>query len=386
MEDAPAYYLMNQEAICSFDSCIGDTPYKIKLSKIGDEINIEALSLDTLVIDNYMANFSLTAIQGLGKIFKYCENILEIADTLKNLILQKNYKVNLTSDKSIIIIDFNTTLPTGKEEIASFKLLKLINDTSKTVDQLFKELRRTKRDNIIMRDEIENLKSEVTSLKEQKDILQKEIETLKNTINSILEVTMPISIENKKIAEKQKELIKVSSLLCGLEEIKLIINALGRTQAFKDVEFIKMEFSLLYSTNKDLWNSNGFHQKCDNHKNTLILIRTTENCIFGGFTSQLWNHGKGYLKDDDNAFIFSFETMKYYSVTKGKEAIYTNNKGPCFNSYGFIIYINDFNLKTGKTTEAKNSYYNGISKDYEINGGKQKFDIWQLDVIEIGYY
>lgn len=388
MEEAPAFYQLKPEIICSKEIIIGDIRYNLSIGKTNeDEIIFEAISDDPLVTDNYSSsNLSLSAIQSYGKIFKYCETLSDVLDTIKNLFSQKSFSAISSPDYSYLNLNFISSLPTGKQEESSIKLLKKIIDKEKGIEQLFREVRTLKNENTSMKIEIENLKNDTTSLKEKNEALQEEVNELKKKIKSILEVTTPIAIENKKVSEKQIELIKTSSLITGIEEIKLLIEALHSTHVFARIEFTRLNFALLYSTSRDDWSTKGFHQKVDGFTNTLILIRTSENFIFGGFTTKKWNQGQGYLKDDDNAFVISFDTMKYYPIIKGKEAIYTNYKGPCFNSYNFIIYINDFNLRNGgKTTEAKNSYYEGLSKDYEINGGKQKFDICQIDVIQISY-
>jgi hypothetical protein len=39
------------------------------------------------------------------------------------------------------------------------------------------------------------------------------------------------------------------------------------------------------------WTAEAFHAKCDGNGPTLILVRTTEGRIFGGFTDQSFEGG-----------------------------------------------------------------------------------------------
>ena len=60
-----------------------------------------------------------------------------------------------------------------------------------------------------------------------------------------------------------------------------------------------MEFNL---QSKSRWFWSIF--KCDNKPNTLVIIKSTNGNVFGGYTEQSWS-GIG-CEADSNAFIFSF--------------------------------------------------------------------------------
>ena len=47
-----------------------------------------------------------------------------------------------------------------------------------------------------------------------------------------------------------------------------------------------------------------FHARCDFTPNTLTLIQTDLGYVFGGFTTQTWDHYQP--QTDENSFIFSF--------------------------------------------------------------------------------
>ena len=78
------------------------------------------------------------------------------------------------------------------------------------------------------------------------------------------------------------------------------------------IELIKLckfssrdKWRLLYRGSRDGFGASDFHSKCDNHANTLTLIRAKQTgYIFGGFTSVAWA-STNQFKSDPNAFVFS---------------------------------------------------------------------------------
>jgi hypothetical protein len=67
----------------------------------------------------------------------------------------------------------------------------------------------------------------------------------------------------------------------------------------------KDKWTLLYRGTRDGFEANDFHSKCDDHPNTLTIIKASgSSYIFGGFTSVHWDRTSDY-KSDPNAFLFS---------------------------------------------------------------------------------
>ena len=120
----------------------------------------------------------------------------------------------------------------------------------------------------------------------------------------------------------------------------------------------------------------------------MVLIRTTKNVRFGGYTSVGFDSISNY-KYDNNAFVFSLDKQKIYNIKRGKYAISSNESyGPCFiganNGHGYFnIYIgNNFYLDNNNTGNNDNNSYE-ISSDYELNNGEQYFKIEKLEIFQI---
>ena len=142
--------------------------------------------------------------------------------------------------------------------------------------------------------------------------------------------------------------------------------------------------NLIYDALKDGDKIDIFHSKCDNKGNTLMIIKTKDGQIFGGFTKTGWKNVKGEDIFDDKAFCFSYNLKKIYNIKKPKYALHCQSydSRPSFgcNSYCFLIQ-NDF--LTNSSISDKMTDYIGEEKPNEINGGNEYFQIQQMEVFQI---
>ena len=140
-----------------------------------------------------------------------------------------------------------------------------------------------------------------------------------------------------------------------------------------------INYKLLYQATKDSDKAKIFHEKCDNKKNTMVLIETTQGKKFGGFTTQTWDGDTD--KQDENAFIFSLDKLKIYDIIRNQNAISCQpNYGPIFCGYQIFIYDNFF--EKGGITCISHLNFN-TEKNYELNDGNMIFSIKDLEVFEI---
>ena len=70
------------------------------------------------------------------------------------------------------------------------------------------------------------------------------------------------------------------------------------------------EEKLIYRASRDGFAASSFHSKCDNFSNTVTIIKTISNSVFGGFTSAQWTSDWGYIYDA-NAFIFILNKERF---------------------------------------------------------------------------
>ena len=140
------------------------------------------------------------------------------------------------------------------------------------------------------------------------------------------------------------------------------------------------KFMLLYRASTDGDKAKIFHQKCDNHPMTLVLVETTKGVRFGGFTMKTWD-GNCAKKIDNEAFVFSFDKRKCYDIVKNEHAIGAYPKfGPVFFGCQIRIY-DDFFTKGGTTCNRGLNYK--TKEDYELNNGEQKYIVKEIEVYNI---
>lgn len=70
------------------------------------------------------------------------------------------------------------------------------------------------------------------------------------------------------------------------------------------------KFKLLYRASRDGFSADKFHRRCDNRGSTLVIVQSTNDCVFGGYTSVPWARpeceGADYrTKGVDDEFVFS---------------------------------------------------------------------------------
>ena len=141
-----------------------------------------------------------------------------------------------------------------------------------------------------------------------------------------------------------------------------------------------VKFMLLYRASEDGDKAKIFHEKCDNHKMTLVLVETTKGVRFGGFTTKTWD-GNCVKKIDNDAFVFSLDKRKCYDIIKGEFAIGGYPKfGPVF--FGCQIRVYDEFFTKGGTTCNRGLNYK-TKKDYELNNGEQKYIVKDIEVYSI---
>jgi hypothetical protein len=75
-----------------------------------------------------------------------------------------------------------------------------------------------------------------------------------------------------------------------------------------------ISFKLIYRGSRDGYTADAFHQKCGHTANTITLIKTPKNYIFGGYIEGNWKPAsidRGHYKKG-NAFIFSTNLKEIY--------------------------------------------------------------------------
>lgn len=150
------------------------------------------------------------------------------------------------------------------------------------------------------------------------------------------------------------------------------------------------QFSLLYRATQDGFSSNDFHNKCDGHANTLVIIRTTDSYVFGGYTAAKWSRKGGY-EHDSNAFIFSLinkaNKPKLMKCILSQYAIECNNScGPAFGKNDLHISnnsnVNEFSHSNLGTAYRHPMYEFGSNEARTFLAGDFSFQTNEIEVLK----
>jgi hypothetical protein len=110
---------------------------------------------------------------------------------------------------------------------------------------------------------------------------------------------------------------------------------------------LNQKWKLIYRATRDGFGAADFHSKCDNYQNSLVIYKSTNGNVFGGYTEQNWSHSEDF-KNDPNAFLFSFinqhNTKKVLKCTNPSTAIVADSEfGPVFGRGHDICICNNSN-------------------------------------------
>jgi hypothetical protein len=169
-----------------------------------------------------------------------------------------------------------------------------------------------------------------------------------------------------------------NGLLCGIiHKFAEITDVVSKIQI---MVCAGVKFTLLYRASEHGDRAKVFHEKCDKHQMTLVLVETTKGSRFGGFTTKTWD-GNCVKKIDNDAFVFSIDKHKIYDIRKNEYAIGGYPKfGPVF--FGCQIRIYDEFFKKGGTTCLRSLNYK-TKMDYELNNGEQQYIVKEIEVYDI---
>ncbi|KAJ5066792.1 pep-cterm sorting domain-containing protein [Anaeramoeba ignava] len=235
---------------------------------------------------------------------------------------------------------------------------KVIQDNQKEIEKKEKEIEEK------WKKEVEDKEKENQQMKiEIEEKWKKEVE---NKEKEIEDKNKEIEDKNKEVEKMKEENEKMKPIFDQYQmEIELRKNfpQFSDSEIIKDIEYVnKLQewindndfFSKMkkgFSAKRDGFDSQNWHKAVDGKGKTLVIIKTKDNFIFGGFT-QVGFNGNTRNINDSNAFIFSLRNDKGDRIPakftyNGKvRAIYSYlSYGPVFGN-GADFGINS-DLQTG---------------------------------------
>ena len=146
------------------------------------------------------------------------------------------------------------------------------------------------------------------------------------------------------------------------------------------------ELKLLYSTIKNEFDIKLCHSLCQNYKNIVWLIHTTNNNIFGAFTTTKWNTNNGIDVKDPYSFIFLLRSKDKLKKLTSFDIIQPQNMGVWYHSNYFCLIGTGYDISIYKKCTKKNQYtycskgnYKTPTK-YYLNNNKKSFIVKNMEI------
>jgi len=145
-------------------------------------------------------------------------------------------------------------------------------------------------------------------------------------------------------------------------------------------------FSLIYQASRDGFGLKDFHSKCDGILNTVMIVKTKDSYVFGGFTTQDWTDLNGYKLDPD-AFLFNTNAKQFiidpnYAIYQGPNLNSNNNNNNNNDFIGFgqddILLNDNSNYQFSYTTNEIIGNLSFFTDQIEVYLVDRKFRVYLL--------
>lgn len=127
-----------------------------------------------------------------------------------------------------------------------------------------------------------------------------------------------------------------------------------------------LSWMLRYQATKDGFGARDFHAMCDNQKRLLVVIKSQNDFIFGGFTSEGFTYPAGA---DPVAFLFTLTNPHGIPPTKlqtngdGTASIYIQGHyGPTFGRGHDLHIANNANINNNSCSDLGQSYVDSTGR------------------------
>ena len=399
---APKAYEIELDDQTKYHIKIGVSKYKQLKLQVREQSEFQTI---------YQAKFKYEELLEIDRFFGFFETMEAIVDEIDNLFVRN--KVTISNDiNNNLYMDLTISI-NNKERKIHLKLIRkgteqteALNNLVKLVSAQTKKLDNLQNENDELKKEIGKLQGKIKTMggedeenedeesEEEEEKSKKKKKKKKKKVKKIEESEEDDDDEDNKKKKKKEEnigefiyeeFLDNTSIIKEKKEIDLVLDKVRIIFHKSYKNFLNLK--LLYSASKDGDSAEVFHSLCDGIAPLIVLIKTTKNVIFGGYTEAPYSFTKKRTGNkDDNAFIFSINKMKTYDVEKGTNATCSfRDYGPVFYGYEYcnIYLFGDFFNDEGNVAK-KGDRYN-TTEDFEINNGEQKFLVKELEVYQVYY-
>ena len=362
--------------------------YKIQFGIINNNLAIKVSSEKSKDMFYYQQIYTINELKNVSIIFSMYNSIEDIIKFLRKL----KFEIDEKNDE--LLIKFKVFMPDGQNILIELYLIQYLLNTNHIIKYLLNEIHSIKINNNKNESEIEKLKNNNLNHENEINKLNEIIDNNKKELLNLREENIKLKNEInilKKYHEKPKEngsdnpFILDSKIIESKSSLDFILNYIRQN----DKTFNFNNLKLLYRGSRDGDRTKTCHELCDNKKNVLIIMKSDNNYIFGGYSKigfkTINEPNKTECKIDNNCFLFSLNLKKIYPVINDKEIIchIGDNSGLCFDSS--LSFYDNFLHKNSSISSYIINMFNGFKDKFEMNGGKDSFTLTELEVFQLIY-
>ena len=341
-------------------------------------MNLVIESKDSLSNFIYKIKLNYDDFQKLSKSFKICDTLDDINETLSEIFNSRKASITYITPK-VIHLSLKIFLIAGKEHEIKLELKRdNYYDNNNYIQILYNKIQYLENKMMKLEEIIKIQNEQIRDLNNWKNQYSNEIEKIQIIKNNEL----ILNRINTKILKNKNELDFIENRLYNNDKLLLQKNII---------------YKLLYRGSENGFSAQSFHNKCDNIRGTLTIIKTTKGLRFGGYTEQQFgpcssSNPVHYFDYANICFGFSLDLFKiynYYDISK----IDSNNRvssicsyysyGPYFTYLFEIDYFNNNHAEGNVSYYTSNNHFGKFEKDFEINNGMRRFSVQELEVFGI---
>jgi hypothetical protein len=129
------------------------------------------------------------------------------------------------------------------------------------------------------------------------------------------------------------------------------------------------KWELLYKASRDGFDATVFHDRCNNKGSTITIVQSTDNYLFGGYTSVAWTSSGNYAADS-NAFLFTLTNPHNIPPTKYSVPT-TNTQHTVYHNAGYgPTFGAGHDLHVCSNSKSVNSSYSGFPSTFADTTGR----------------
>lgn len=177
------------------------------------------------------------------------------------------------------------------------------------------------------------------------------------------------------------------------------LNYLAKLLQINSLDELTSKLFLLYRGSENNFDASKFHELCDGKGPTIVLVRSTNKQIFGGYATASWNSDNKH-SNAPGSFLFSLSKQTKHEIIKGKEGcviVGLKGDGPTFGGYSFnigcygghdLLISHNCNLNTISYSQLGNTYslpynlnfHSNEAKTYFSGSNSYKFQVEEYEV------